>query len=103
MAAQDADSARKKLVFKSVCFDPNLADALADYVHEKKKVVKTTVDAEIQRAVRTLISQTPGTAQRGAGESEASSSSKRKPSRHSGTELMHDKLEAILNSHDEVA
>src|SRR5258708_7876703 len=103
MAGQSTDSAVKKLVFKSVRFDPDLAEALADYVHEKKKIVKTTVDAEIQRAVRTLISEGPGTVQTGAAASEAGSSPKRKSFRQPRTELMHEKLEAILNSRDEAA
>lgn len=48
---------KSKIVFKSIRFDALLAEDLGDYVHEKKKNSKTSIDAEVQRAVRDMLAK----------------------------------------------
>jgi len=56
MNAEDTEN-KAKIVFKSIRFDALLAEDLGDYVHEKKKTVKTSIDAEVQRAVRDMLAK----------------------------------------------
>lgn len=56
MNAQESEN-KPKIVFKSIRFDALLAEDLSDYVHEKKKGTKTSIDAEVQRAVRELLAK----------------------------------------------
>lgn len=48
---------KTEIVFKSIRFDAQLAETLGDYVHAKKKKVRTSIDAEVQRAVREMFAR----------------------------------------------
>lgn len=82
--------AEGKIVYKSVRFEPRLADLLGDYVHEKKKRTKTSLDAEVQRAVREMLSREADGHQPAPAPIAGSFKRENDP--------WHDKLEKILNS-----
>lgn len=57
---ETSDSAQDRVVFKSIRFDPALAERLADFVHAAKKQGKASQDAVVQRAVAEYLDHFTG-------------------------------------------